>query len=88
MGKAELLVYLRGELNQYNRIINSQTKREKKQYIDGLMKASRFFGVSYEELKEITDSELKEHINSLTMSGDDDLLDVPTFIRKYGKVSV
>lgn len=71
MDKSEFHAYLRNAFQRYNQIptINRDEKREMKQYINGLMTTSRFFGVSYEDLKDIVDSEAN--------------YDIPTFVRQH-----
>lgn len=85
MGKSDFLIYLKDELNQYSCIPdnNPQAKSEKKQFINGLMRGSRFFGVSFDELKEVTDNGVKTQVNEHATFKKEDLLNIPEFIREY-----
>lgn len=88
MKQSEFLDYLANELSIYNQIPISETqvRFEKKQYINGLMKAARFFGVTYETMKEVIDTQLKEQINVLNASGRaHELYNIPAFIRENMK---
>ncbi|MEZ8104080.1 hypothetical protein [Vibrio cortegadensis] len=78
MRNAEFLEYLKSEFQEYCAIpiSQSQHKSEKKQFINGLMKASRFFGVSFDDLNEIIKSQPQASFH-----GFEDMLDVPTYIR-------
>lgn len=85
MEQSEFLNYLANELSTYNQIAiaDTQARFEKKQYINGLMKASRFFGVTYESIKEVIDTQLKEQIDFLNASGrTDELYNIPAYIRE------
>lgn len=90
MKKIEFFTYLKNELVQYKLTpdTDSEVKREKKQYINGLMRASRFFGISFEELRDIIDSEFIENIDKSEYSGREELLDIPTFIRQNKRISI
>jgi len=82
MKKMEFLTCLTNEFTQYNLIADtdSSLKREKKQYIDGLMAASRFFGVSFEELSAIRHRSASEHAQQSATSDLDHYLDTPAVI--------
>lgn len=82
MSKRELLTYLSHELFLYNHI-RDNTKHNKKEYIKGLMKAARFFDVSFEELKLIVEHNKVE--NKLTINERDDFY-IPTYIRKNNSI--
>lgn len=64
MKQSEFLSYLSNELDLYYQIPSTymQVRFEKKQYINGLMKASRFFGVSLDSLKEVINRESGEQL--------------------------
>ncbi|MEJ2763715.1 hypothetical protein VV869_06995 [Photobacterium sp. MCCC 1A19761] len=83
MEKTEFFDYLRHEFQEYCAIPLDHTaaKLEKKQFINGLMKASRFFGVSYDELNDVINSQPKYSWASLEA-----ILDVPTYIRDEIKI--
>lgn len=81
MQQSEFLNYLSNELDLYYQMPDtySQVKFEKKQYIDGLMKASRLFGVSYESLKERIDNEVNHQNTVYSASGTSGLqLEIPS----------
>lgn len=79
--KSEFLALLKSEYELYCSMPSSsvQIKNDKKQFINGLMTASRIFGVSFEELKEIIYS---DSFDSLS----DERLDIPPFIRNGIKI--
>jgi len=83
MKKMEFLTCLSNEFIQYNLIpdADSHVKREKKQYINGLMTASRYFGISFEELNAISTSPTSEYVDQSLLDGLDKYLDVPAVIR-------
>jgi hypothetical protein len=57
-------------------------KSEKKQYLNGLMKAARFFDVSHEELQQQIPQGLLPTKTCLeAQASSDRYLDIPTFIR-------
>ncbi|GLS91460.1 hypothetical protein GCM10007916_25290 [Psychromonas marina] len=91
MEQSEFLSYLSNELDLYYQIPStySQVKYEKKQYINGLMKASRFFGVSFENIQEVINRESKGQIAALAASGrTDELYEIPAFIRENKAIHV
>jgi len=79
MKKMEFLTCLTNEFIQYNLIADtdSSLKREKKQYIDGLMTASHYFGVSFDELSAISHRGMNEQA---LISDLDYYLDTPAVI--------
>jgi len=82
MKKKEFLTCLTNELIQYNLIADtdSSLKREKKQYIDGLMTASHYFGISLEELNAISHRAVNEYAEQSFISDLDHYLDTPAVI--------
>ncbi|MGR5133631.1 hypothetical protein [Vibrio alfacsensis] len=77
--KSELLALLSKECVEYSEIptSESQIKRDKKHFINGLMTACRIVGISFEELSAITES-----IPQQTKFKDlDEKLAVPTYVR-------
>ncbi|WP_305838333.1 hypothetical protein [Photobacterium leiognathi] len=56
--------------------IEYQKKRERREFINGLMKGSRFFGVSFDDLEEIVQSK-----SSLCFDSLKEMLEIPTYIR-------
>lgn len=76
MSKRDFINYLECEFSQYQNLTDDCSRKEKKQFINGLMKASRFFGVSYDELNTIVDTHRKVSDQS------DNYLDIPAFIRQ------
>ncbi|GEM78078.1 hypothetical protein [Vibrio superstes] len=54
----------------------SHKKRESKQFIRGLMTASRLLGVSFDELSEVVGCQSNQ------VSSNEDMLEVPTYIRE------
>ncbi|MBD3822639.1 MAG: hypothetical protein IE914_10340 [Thiotrichales bacterium] len=89
MSEQEFLAYLKNELHQYSLILdqNGARKREKKQYIKGLMTASRFFGVSFEALEAVVGTTLKPQAGGMDSASREELLDIPTVIRKNIPIS-
>lgn len=83
MPKTEFLTYLSHELIQYNLIPNTDrtVKHAKKQFINGLMTASRYLGVSFEELQTMIDSQPSIEIEQSLLAGIDTYFDVPTVMR-------
>ncbi|PHX06552.1 hypothetical protein [Vibrio splendidus] len=92
MNKANFLDYLSVQFDIYNQLSDKATQNEAKQFINGMMTASRFFGVSYPELQAAIPSELKlcneevdakptieEHFQSKDLSS-------PTFHRQGKRV--
>nr|WP_086939883.1 hypothetical protein [Thaumasiovibrio occultus] len=73
MMKFEFFAHLQESLTRYNTIAQEDTleKQAQKQYVNGLMRASRFFGVSFEELEAI-----------IQHNPAGDYLDIPAFIRQ------
>ncbi|WKE65427.1 hypothetical protein PVT67_17440 [Gallaecimonas kandeliae] len=90
MSEQEFLAYLKNELHQYSLIPaqDGPRKREKKQYIKGLMTASRFFGVSFEALEEVVGTTLKPLDGGMDSTAREELLDIPTVIRKKIPISI
>lgn len=93
MEKKQFFEYLHNEFIHYQQIPSHQIqeKKEKKEYINGLMKASRFWGVSFEELQDVISSK-KMDINPSEMHYVDNVkplryLDIPAFIRNRYKLS-
>lgn len=82
MNNIEFLEYLKNEFHQYHQIPTQETqaRREKKQFISGLMTASRFFGVSYDALQVIVEEEQRK--GAPPFASLDDKLIVPTYIRQ------
>lgn len=76
--KSELLALLNKECHEYCLIPTSevQHKREKKQFINGLMTAARVMGISYDDLNDIIEAMPEPKFNSL-----DEKLTTPTYIR-------
>lgn len=77
--KSELLALLSKECVEYSEIPTSeyQNKRDKKNFINGLMTACRAVGISFEELSVITESIPQQpKFNDL-----DEKLAIPTFVR-------
>lgn len=74
MDKQVFLDYLREQFDDYQATPVSRMSEhaEKKQFINGLMTASRFFDVSYEELQALAPKEVE---------GKTDFLDIPTYVR-------
>ncbi|EID0723913.1 MULTISPECIES: hypothetical protein [Vibrio] len=84
--KSELLKRLSQECGEYCSIPESeqQVKRDKKNFINGLMTACRVVGISFEELSAVTDSMPKEpKFRNL-----DEKLSVPTFIRNEVELKI
>lgn len=75
MNNSDFIKFLECEFLQYQKLTDHSERQEKKQFINGLMTASRFFGVSYHELNAVVDVYRKENMQR------DDYLDIPTFIR-------
>ncbi|OCH36615.1 hypothetical protein [Aliivibrio fischeri] len=71
MKNAEFLDYLDTQFKEYRNSPSAGSKKEQKAFINGLMKAARIFGVTFDELEQVVKSNLSE-----------DYLDIPTFIRK------
>ncbi|HCH0793139.1 TPA: hypothetical protein NKO85_003829 [Vibrio parahaemolyticus] len=74
MNKEAFLKHLVEQFEEYHNIPSSLVgeKISKKQFINGLMTASRFFGVEYEELESVIPKSLAD---------DEELLYIPKFIR-------
>ena len=81
--KAELLELIHNEYQYYCSIPESEPKKkgDKKQFINGLMTASRVIGISYDELNKIVQTN-----PNASLSEEDELLDVPTFVRNKMKI--
>ncbi|EHR5764870.1 TPA: hypothetical protein ACMD08_004498 [Vibrio parahaemolyticus] len=84
--KAELLALLSQECEIYSSIPASEKlqKRDKKHFINGLMKACRVVGISYEELSAIIDSMPK----SPRFKDLDEQLSIPTYIRNNVSIQI
>ncbi|ANO34292.1 hypothetical protein BCT86_13830 [Vibrio breoganii] len=76
--KQAFLDLLSEEYQQYLAIPSTQwqKKRENKQFIRGLMTASRLFGISFDELSEIVGCDSNQALSI------EDMLEVPTYIRE------
>ncbi|MEZ9928375.1 hypothetical protein AB4402_11615 [Vibrio breoganii] len=76
--KQAFLDLLSEEYQQYLAIPSTQwqKKRESKQFIRGLMTASRLFGISFDELSEIVVCDSNQALSI------EDMLKVPTYIRE------
>ncbi|GHA10779.1 hypothetical protein [Oceanisphaera arctica] len=83
MQKTEFLGYLSVEFQEYCQIPSEdiQEKQEKKQFINGLMKAARIFGVSFDELTAVVKSEQPDAGPSFSVSSPEDIIKVPAYIR-------
>ncbi|EPC6137760.1 hypothetical protein ACR0WA_003713 [Vibrio cholerae] len=77
--KEELLILLSKECELYVSIPGNeqQKKRDKKQFINGLMTACRVVGISFEELNSIIEQMPKRPI----FKDLDEQLSVPTYVR-------
>ncbi|WP_417869482.1 hypothetical protein [Vibrio furnissii] len=83
MDNSAFLTHLKNELHNYHQLDsqNEQAKRERKLYINGMMVAARLLGVSFQVLEEITNNELKEHIDLLATLDQEAILDIPSYLR-------
>ncbi|CZF77631.1 putative methyltransferase YcgJ [Grimontia celer] len=83
MEKAAFFTYLSREFSSYYHIhqTDSQRKIEKRHYLNGLMKAARFFGVSYEELKQVVDTEYSKSMAASPLAALNERMEIPTYIR-------
>ncbi len=74
MSKEAFLKHLAEQFEEYANIPSSLVAEKvgKKQFINGLMTASRYFDVKYEELEAVIPKSLND---------DDEPLDIPAFIR-------
>ncbi len=83
MEKIEFLDYLSVEFKEYCQIPSDepQVKKEKKQFINGLMKAARIFGVSFDELNAVIESEKRNAGHTHPLFNPKDFIDIPTYIR-------
>jgi len=83
MKKTQFLTYLSNELMQYNLIpdADSVLKHDKKQFINGLMTAARYLGISFEELKIVIDSQPSIEIEQSLQASIERYFDVPTVMR-------
>lgn len=90
MKKTEFLTYLSNEFRQYHLMpeADSVVKGEKKQFINGLMTASRYLGISFEELQTVIDSQPRIEIEQALLSSIDTYFDVPTVIRKDSNFNI
>ena len=81
MDNTDFLDYLTTEFKQYHSIPTQETqaRRDKKQFIAGLMTASRFFGVEYDELQAIIDN--AQHKGAPLFTTLDEMLAVPAYLR-------
>lgn len=77
--KSELFALLSKECVEYSEIPTSeyQKKRDKKNFINGLMTACRVVGISFEELSVITESIPQQP----KFKNLDEKLAIPTFVR-------
>ncbi|KDO14927.1 hypothetical protein DP83_14855 [Vibrio metoecus] len=77
--KEDLLILLSKECELYASIPDNeqQKKRDKKQFINGLMTACRVVGISFEELNSIIEQMPKRPI----FKDLDEQLSVPTYVR-------
>ena len=80
--RTELLTLIEQEFQEYraNSLHDSQLKRDKKAFINGLMTAARIVGISYDELNAIVES---TSIKNEQESKSD--LSVPAYIRNPQK---
>lgn len=64
MRKDDFLNYLSTQLDIYHQLpaTDKTTQSETEHFINGLMTAARFFGVSYSELQAVIPEELKAHV--------------------------
>ncbi|WP_010448222.1 hypothetical protein [Vibrio rotiferianus] len=76
MDSNDFIEFLKQEFSDYHGLTEPRQRKEKKQFINGLMTASRFFGVSYDELKAIVAT------HRAVDTQDEHYLDIPTFIRQ------
>ena len=76
--QSELLAFIIREFREYRLIPITDTahKRDKKQYIHGLMMAARVIGVSYDKLNAIVEAE-----PVMDLQSHEDELSIPTYIR-------
>ncbi|EEZ88381.1 hypothetical protein VME_18250 [Vibrio harveyi 1DA3] len=70
-GKIKFFEYLDSTFKEYRLKPTAETKA----FINGLMTASKFFGVTYEELERVIEQGAPKDVP---------YLDIPTFIRKRG----
>jgi hypothetical protein len=68
MRKDDFLNYLSTQLDIYYQLpaTDKTTQSETEHFINGLMTAARFFGVSYSELQAVIPEELKAHVPDVT----------------------
>ncbi|WP_394142900.1 hypothetical protein [Vibrio chagasii] len=80
--QSELLAFIEEEFQKYNLmpIDNSQAKRDKKEFINGLMTAARVVGVGYDELNLIVKSTTRGGVKSIEYD-----LSTPAYIRQKNK---
>lgn len=90
MDSTEFLDYLRKEFEQYRQIPSHECERlrEKKAFLNGLMTSAKIFGVSFDELQSVVDSAEANAVKAVTLSENESILDVPTFIRPDIKVTL
>ncbi len=87
MSKKQFLEHLKTEFTEYDAIPDQEfeSKTKKKEFIKGMMKASRYFGVSFYELESVVVSVQGQDDNVKTAASSMDYLDIPTIIRLSGK---
>lgn len=80
--QSELLAFIEEEFQKYNLmpIDNSQAKRDKKEFINGLMTAARVVGVGYDELNLIVKSTTRGGVKGIEYD-----LSTPAYIRQKNK---
>lgn len=83
--KRKFLAYLSNEFKRYHLIDDglSQDKLKQKAYLNGLMQAARFFGLSFDELQKVIDIEQQIALKTSTTSSVNVKPDyeIPAFIR-------
>lgn len=82
MSKDNFMEYLAKEIREYHNILPAEkVKRDgKRMYINGLMKASRFFSVEYSELERVI-KQYQDTVNNFGYTESLEFLDIPTFLR-------
>ena len=82
MSKDNFIEYLAEEIREYHNILPTEKAKKdgKRMYINGLMKASRFFGVEYGELEKVI-RQYQDTVNNVGYNGSLEFLDIPTFLR-------
>ncbi|OED65907.1 hypothetical protein A165_00920 [Vibrio tasmaniensis ZS-17] len=80
--QSELLAFIEEEFQKYSLMPtdNSQAKRDKKEFINGLMTAARVIGVGYDELNLIVKSTASRGVKGIEYD-----LSTPAYIRQQNK---